>query len=186
MSSESPGSASSRQSEFAARFQRAVQGTRLQMKDSAYFVWSRKVFAKLATGMGWSTSVSEIWREHDNAEEVYKEMEEQASRFHLYFPTVSADFFRDHLCQDTLRETGLWQFFLEVLKEDPVVYLPTVVFRMRSGELWVLTLRTSQRIQRLHSRIVVRVTDDNPDVQIMTLDLFLKENGDGGCSGVDA
>ena len=183
MSLESPGNDDSRRNEFAVRFQKAVQGTKTRIKEDAYFVWSRKVFTKLAAGMGWQTAVGEIWREHDNAEEVYKEMETQSAHFHLHFPAVPTNFVMAHLCKDTIRDTELWKFFLKALQEDD---LPTVVFRTRSGELWVLTLWGAQSIQRLHSRIVVRITDSNPDVQIMTLELFLKENGDGGQSGIDA
>lgn len=175
--------ASSLRDEFAARFQKAVQGTRSQIKEGAYYVWSRKVFQKLAVGMGWQTSVIEIWREHDNFEEVYKEMEAPASQFYLYVPVVPKNFLLEHLCKDTIKDTELWKFFLKVLQEKDGT--PTIVFRTRSGALWVLTLWGSRRAQRLHPRIVVGGSEGSRDVQIMTLDLFMKENGDGGC-GADA
>jgi len=169
--------------EFAARFKTAVQSTKAQIKEGAYYVWSRKVFQKLALGMGWPTSVTEIWREHDNFEEVYKEMDPEASHFYLYVPPVPKNFLMEHLCRDTIKTTELWKFFLDVLQKNEEK--PTIVFRTRSGALWVLTLWGSQRAQRLHPRIVISGTEGSRNVQIMTLELFLKENGDGGC-GVDA
>ena len=74
-------------------------------------------------------------------------------------------------------KTSIWKTFVQEIDFNND-FFPVVLFKVTGLKIWVLTLYPS-KITTAKQRILIPAKDQHPDLQLLSLELYMKENNDG-------
>jgi hypothetical protein len=90
--------------------------------------------------------------------------------FHVHRQTLKLS---DIFVEGKFQSTDIFKDFLEVFKKH--AYLTSVVFKVKGSKDWVLTATTPAYRVKGMARVVIPSSTTSPDLQVMPMELFIKE-----------